>query len=107
MARKLSGVSACLALVVSILITIPLAALHGVVLAKAWEWFIAPTFHITNLSVVQAIGLSWIVSYVTAKREIGEKVELDAWERLVAESVFSLIISVTFFLLFWGLTLFN
>lgn len=39
-----------------------LAVLRGWVLSKLWFWFIVPTFKVTELSVVQAIGLSVVVA---------------------------------------------
>lgn len=45
----------CLVPVVLILCSPPL---HGFVLSKMWAWFVAPTFGLPMLSMVQALGLS-------------------------------------------------
>ena len=37
----------------------------GWAISNLWEWFIVPTFHLQPLSVVQAIGLSMVVSYMS------------------------------------------
>jgi hypothetical protein len=39
--------------------------LRGYVLATLWGWFVAPTFHITSLSIPVAIGMSVLVSMMT------------------------------------------
>lgn len=42
-----------------------LSLLRGVVLQQIWAWFVADTFDITTLTLVQAIGLSLVVSFLT------------------------------------------
>lgn len=37
----------------------------GYVLSVLWGWFIVPTFHLPPLSVVTAIGIAIVVSYLT------------------------------------------
>jgi len=49
------------ALVVLILIPV-LQVFNGVILSIMWGWFIVPIFHLPQLSITQAIGISLIVS---------------------------------------------
>ena len=38
---------------------------RGFVLTKLWIWFIVPVFHLPVLTLVPAIGLCFVVSYLT------------------------------------------
>lgn len=42
-----------------------MAMLNGYALAVLWGWFVVPVFRLTALSVVQAIGIAMVVSYLT------------------------------------------
>jgi len=42
-----------------------LAVLNGWVVSVLWGWFIVPLFSLPTLSIVQAIGLGMVVSYMT------------------------------------------
>lgn len=44
------------------LITGPISALT---ITKGWEWFVADTFGITSLSIVEAWGISWLTHILT------------------------------------------
>lgn len=61
MAVRVSGGRKFLAL---LLWLAPLSVLRGIVLAKLWEWFVADTFGVLAISVVQAVGLSTLVTYL-------------------------------------------
>ncbi len=37
--------------------------LRGVVFQQLWGWFVADTFHIQTLGLVEAIGLAFIVGF--------------------------------------------
>lgn len=39
--------------------------LNGWVLKVLWSWFIVPTFHLPELGVASAIGLSFVVGFLT------------------------------------------
>lgn len=67
--QRSSGRAALLALV-----SIPvLAIIHGIVLAKLWEWFVADTFGVMEVSVAQAIGLSTLAAFVTYQPDAKSK----------------------------------
>lgn len=45
---------------------IPIASVfNGLALSMLWGWFAVPIFHLPTLTVVQAIGVSLLVSYMT------------------------------------------
>jgi hypothetical protein len=41
------------------------AAVNGYVLSSLWGWFIVPVFAVEPITIVQAVGLSIVVSFVT------------------------------------------
>lgn len=41
--------------------------LRGYALSKLWEWFIVATFSLPSINIPTAIGISLIVSFLTAK----------------------------------------
>ena len=56
----------------------------GYVLSMMWGWFIVPVFHLPTLSIVQAIGVGMVVSflvrsYFMAKEDINKK---SKWEKV-------------------------
>lgn len=42
-----------------------IVALDGFVLTKLWQWFIVSTFGVNPLTLIQAIGISAVVKYLT------------------------------------------
>tara|TARA_R110000851_G_scaffold220857_1_gene373704 strand:+ start:660 stop:959 length:300 start_codon:yes stop_codon:yes gene_type:complete len=58
------------------------AALNGWALTKLWAWFITPTFGLETLSIPAAIGLSYVVSFMTAQIKMQDK-EKSYRDRLV------------------------
>ena len=48
------------------------AILSGFVLMKFWAWFIVPIFSLPTLTVVQAIGLGFIIRWLTHEKEVDE-----------------------------------
>ncbi len=48
------------------LMLLPLGIIaNGLVLAKLWEWFVADTFNVHALSLIEAMGISVIVTFLT------------------------------------------
>jgi hypothetical protein len=50
-----------MAIIAAILLTL----LRGLILSKFWLWFIVTTFNAEPLRVVEAIGLSFVVGFIT------------------------------------------
>lgn len=42
----------------------------GLVLAVLWGWFIVPIFKLPELTTVQAIGVGYVVSYLTQRLDM-------------------------------------
>ncbi len=60
----------CVALIFTVLLYVPLlivvgSVANGFALVKLWEWFIVPIFNVSALTVVQAIGISMVVGFLT------------------------------------------
>lgn len=66
------------------------AILSGWVLTVLWGWFVVPTFHVQQLGVVPAIGLSLLVGYLTETHQDVEEVkrsQAERWTRLAVLAV--------------------
>lgn len=72
---------------------------NGFVLSKLWYWFIVQTFDIKPITLIQAVGLSLIIGYLTMKKNMGEDKKKDFSE--IASDWFSIII-YNFMVLFLG-----
>lgn len=56
---------AFIAMIISILISIPITVWQGFVLTKLWAWFIVPVFALPALGLIPAIGLALVISLLT------------------------------------------
>lgn len=74
-------------LVVLAFAMIPLSTMvNGFVTMKLWNWFIPQTFHLTSISIVQALGLSIVVKYL-AYAYHHDHDEREADEKLISAMV--------------------
>ena len=48
-----------------VILGIPLSIFNGWGLCKLWQWFIMPVFEVKSLSIPIAIGISYIIVYLT------------------------------------------
>lgn len=46
---------------------------NGYALSVLWGWFVVPVFHLPELSIVPAIGIAMVVSYLTYQENNCEK----------------------------------
>ena len=44
--------------------------IYGFVFCKLWIWFVVPTFGLQSLTLIQAIGLSFIISFFLGKNDL-------------------------------------
>lgn len=51
------------------------AIMNGFTLSILWGWFIVPVFGLHDLTIVQAIGISFIIGFFTAKLNATEDPE--------------------------------
>ena len=67
------------------------AVLNGWVLSIMWGWFFVPVLGLPSLSVVQAIGIAMVISYLTSHRDPESNSNEDAGEKFgkaVAHAIF-------------------
>ena len=103
------GFAGCLVMVLSLpILIVGGSILNGYVLSVLWVWFVVPIFGLPALSIISAIGVSMVVSYLTY-HDAGykkEKTEADL-TRSFAHMVAVMIIRPSFVLLFgWILNCF-
>lgn len=54
-----------ISVIIVILGAVGLTVLDGFVLTKLWSWFIVPIFHLNPLTLIQALGFSLVIRYLT------------------------------------------
>jgi hypothetical protein len=78
-----------------------LPIVHGYVLVKLWVWFIVPTFGLASLSLVKAIGVNLLVSFLMARVDTEDfNKKEDNLEPLIMKFLWQLVIVPLFYLLF-------
>ncbi len=73
--------------VVGLCSMVGLTLLRGLVLQALWLWFVAETFALDPLTLVQAIGLSLIVSFLTYQYDARADDDKSAAETITVASV--------------------
>jgi len=76
--------------ITTILCTIATTIWRGFVITHLWAWFVVSTFGLAPLTIVQAIGLSLIVAFLTFQY-IHDSDKENFAEKLVGAMVFSFI----------------
>ena len=79
--------------------------IKGFVFSKLWLWFLAPTFQIQPLRVIEAIGIMLLLRFLTFKPNRKAK-EGDFWEVYATYVVSTILISGSALLFGWIVTLF-
>jgi len=74
-------------LLISVFITAIQLALTGFVLSQLWAWFIVPVFHVSELTVAQAIGVALVAGFVTHKPDLSEGDEARKFTKLATDAV--------------------
>lgn len=83
------------------------AIMGGFVLSKLWVWFMVPIFDLNPLRIVEAIGLTFIVGYMTKNHvESGKKLEGTFSEELLKAFLQTIVIAGMFLLIGWIIQLF-
>lgn len=77
----------------------------GYALSILWGWFIVPAFSLPSLSVVYAIGLAMVVSFLTQRADL-KKDDREYGEILLVGTIYSLLKPATALGLGYVLTLF-
>jgi hypothetical protein len=80
------GLIACIGILFGIILIPLLAIYHGWILTILWGWFVVPTFHLPELSIAVAIGLSLIVGMFKSY-SVGDNKNLTTEDKLVGAVV--------------------
>jgi len=56
--------------------------LNGYVLSILWGWFVVPVFHLSPLTIVPAIGVALVVSYLTHQTNDCQEKERSTSEKI-------------------------
>lgn len=59
--------------------------LQGWVLVRLWEWFITPGFNAPRLTWPAAVGVVFIVHYLTWQPDLGVKEKMNHWSLVLAQ----------------------
>ncbi len=62
----------------------------GFVLTKLWAWFVVPTFHLPELTLPVAIGLTRITAILTSKLDLD--IETHKWTDILRNSLSAAIV---------------
>lgn len=81
------------------------AILRGLVISKLWLWFIVPVFHLPILTIVYAIGISYLVSLLT-HQPIYTDDKRESSERVIMQLSEAISLSLIVLLFGWILTFF-
>lgn len=87
----------CLCIIVGLMV------FNGYVLSTLWFWFVVPIFSVKAISVAEAIGIMFFISYVIHQRSVTAK---DTSTEFVEAIIFSLLKSSVGLLFGWIVTLF-
>ena len=72
-AGAIGGVVLAMGLIVVTLV--PSLLVYGYVLSCLWAWFMVPQFGLPALSLVSAIGVSLVTTYMSSGRRNGREIE--------------------------------
>lgn len=79
--------------------------INGFVFSKLWLWFIVSTFQMQPLRVVESIGILFLISFISIKRN--KETDNDKfWETFATNMVFTVCIAGFALLSGWVVTLF-
>ena len=81
---------ALLAIVGFVALMIVSTLLNGWALSVLWGWFFVPTLGLPDLTVVQAIGIGMVVSYLTHQYTDTDSKNEEWWEGIVRAFSFAI-----------------
>lgn len=82
-----------------LIFVIPLSMLRGWATVKLWGWFVAPVFHVPELTLVPAMGISLLVSFLTTQLHTDtdeKKTDAEKFGRDLIYSIFIPLMGVGF-----------
>ncbi len=83
MSRRDQAMFGCVGVIVTLVAVAVLVPIwSGLVLGQLWAWFIVPMFHLPQIGVPEAIGLSLLVGFLTKDLTVNRESDKDKewWE---------------------------
>lgn len=77
----------------------------GFVFSKLWGWFIVTTFKVQPLTIIQAIALSFFISYLKMNPHQKSKIKTDV-ESILEALIIAVSADLLMFVIGWAITLF-
>lgn len=56
------AIGGCAVIIIVLIFSFVLTIYQGVIITSMWSWFIMPTFHVQDISIAMACGLSVFIS---------------------------------------------
>jgi len=78
-------------IIIIVMIVTPL--INGFVVMKLWNWFIIPIFSLQPLKLIEAIGFTIILAFITAKPSKNNKEE-DFWDKLFESVLYTILLGL-------------
>ena len=83
----------CLGLIALFVIVIPASVImNGWVLSIMWRWFIVPFFHLPELTIAYAVGISMVISLFKDKSSVSQNNEKSLSEKIISAFVYAFIL---------------
>jgi hypothetical protein len=77
----------------------------GFILTKFWNWFVIPIFYFNQITIIQAIGLSFLISYIRFDYKKANNDNL-TFEDFIKQFITAIILSGLLFLIGYIIHLF-
>ncbi len=92
---------------VALIVSFILSIINGYVFCKLWEWLVIPIFGFDKLTLVQSIGLLFVITFFTLKRKKDKSENTDEFSYQIAERLaYNIIYGILFLFFGWFISLF-
>jgi hypothetical protein len=71
---------------IALLVITIASIIKGFVITQLWLWFVVPIFEAEPLRIIEAIGLVFLINYITAKKERKELDKDEYWAFFIAKT---------------------
>jgi len=83
----------CLGIMALFVIVIPASIImNGWVLSIMWKWFVVPLFHLPELTIAYAVGISMVISLFKDKSSVTQNNEKSLSEKIISAFTYAFIV---------------
>jgi len=83
----------CLGLIALFVIVIPASIImKGWVLSIMWQWFVVPFFHLPELTIAYAVGISMVISLFKDKSSVSQNNEKSLSAKIISAFICTFIL---------------